>query len=317
MSPTSLKTGYYSVRRLSPFQGVLQITEIAKTRALSADGIHWQIQIRHDMPKPRWGSLDNVVLTRRYLRYGVWNRRDGLSRLPIPPTVVLNVAQKKASALLDALEAMPSDTHFPLGDLNELWLLDANHRLPLALLASALSRDRRRPIRTAEWIGVSAQDRRIAASGAAESLAQDLRGTVERLIKSASGTQSQAQWFERTPSGAAIGLEGVHLDPTLRDRRLPASVFPELPLRADWPEQSHVQTVRDFHSWQAPALLTLPNISDKTRRRLENFAGRRPLAVYSMYRLYPKIIQKELITKALVEAKIRIANASSDTDKVI
>jgi hypothetical protein len=105
----------------------------------------------------------------------------------------------------------------------------------------------------------------------------------------------------------------VRLEPALRDRRLPASVFPELPLKGDWSDWIQSETVLKFHAWQAPLLLTLPDITDKTRRQLEHCASRRPLAMHSLYRLYPKIMQKELITKALVEAKIRTANTSGKT----
>ena len=43
---------YYSVRRLSPFRGLLQVIENQGARALSIDGINWQVQVRHEMRKP-------------------------------------------------------------------------------------------------------------------------------------------------------------------------------------------------------------------------------------------------------------------------
>lgn len=304
---------YYSVRRLSPFQGVVQITQTPQTRALSVDKVNWQLQIRYDRPEPRWSSLDNIAMIRRYRRYGVWTKREGLSRLAFPPNVDVNAVQKEASVLLEALAYMPSKTCFPLADLIELWLLDAKHRLPLALLASTLGRDKHCPIRTVEWIGSFAYDREGMSSESAESLTEELRVSIERLVNTTSGTPGQAQWFERTRSGAGIGLDGVRLNPNLRNRRLSARQFPQLPLREDWPDQVETDMVHDFHAWQAPTLLTLPNLTNETRYDLEYFACRRPLTLFSLHRLYPEIIQKDRVTKALVEARIRNANARSPT----
>ena len=106
--------------------------------------------------------------------------------------------------------------------------------------------------------------------------------------------------------------DGMRLDAALMNRRLPATVFPEMPLRGKWSDGSQTETVQEFHAWQAPALLTLTYIADASRSRLEYYACRRPLAVLSVYRLYPKTIQRKLIIKALVEAKIRTANSSTD-----
>lgn len=305
-----LDVEYFSVRRLSPFQGIMHITQTPQTRALSIDGINWQLQIRHSMPRPQRGSLDSIGLTERYLRYGVWTKRDGLSQLSIPPIKSIDVVQQEVSVILAALAHISSNTRFPLADLIELWLLDAKHRLPLALLASALSREKRGTIRTVEWIGFSAHDKKSTPPGSAESLSEQLRVPVEKLVNSTSGARAQAQWFERTASGAGIGLEGVRLDNDLGTRRLSAHQFPQLPLREDWSEQAHIKMVHDFHAWQAPTLLTLPNLSNKARYELEYFASKRPLILLSLHRLYPEVIQKELIAKALVEARIRKANAS-------
>jgi len=36
----------YGVRRLNPFQGILQVVELGDARALSLDGVRWEIQVR-------------------------------------------------------------------------------------------------------------------------------------------------------------------------------------------------------------------------------------------------------------------------------
>jgi len=54
-------------------------------------------------------------------------------------------------------------------------------------------------------------------------------------------------------------------------------------------------------------LLTLATLSDKTRRSLEINAQQHPEAVEKFHRLYPKVIDTELLNKILVEATMRRA----------
>ncbi len=298
---------HYSARRLSPFQGILQIIETSGARALSVDGINWQIQLRHKLPKPRWGSLDNVVVTRRYLRYGIWSRRESLSRLPLPPTADAKAVQSEAKEFLKILENSSPNTPFPIRDKIELWLLDNKDYQPLALLASALSRSRRSHIRTAEWFASLPHDRDTPLARCSEYLSHDLREAISKLVNGMAGSPARAQWFERDEAGSGIGFDGVRLDTSLINRHLPCSAFPILPLREDWVKLKEQQIVAAYHAWQAPWLLTLPHIADTSRAELERFAARQPLTVRMNYRLYPKIIDPGLINKALVEAEIRRA----------
>lgn len=46
----------YSVRRTNPFQGVVQIVSSTDSRALSLDGVNWEIQIRTQPPGDTWGE---------------------------------------------------------------------------------------------------------------------------------------------------------------------------------------------------------------------------------------------------------------------
>ena len=68
--------------------------------------------------------------------------------------------------------------------------------------------------------------------------------------------------------------------------------------------------VKDYVDWLAPRLLTLTNLPDGTRRRLEHAARGQALAVENHYPLYPKVIDQSLIDEARVEARIRRANNS-------
>lgn len=61
---------------------------------------------------------------------------------------------------------------------------------------------------------------------------------------------------------------------------------------------------------QAPALLTLPDLSRDSRRRLESLAAQRPLALYRYRKLLPDIIDRKLMEAAWVQAVLRGATAS-------
>ena len=308
MTESLTQINHYSARRLSPFQGVLQIIETSSARALSADGLNWQIQLRHNMLKPRRRSLDNVVVTRRYIRYGIWSRREGLSRLPLPPTADVKALQLEAEEFIRLIEQSPSNVPFPIRDKIELWLLDNKSHQPLALLASALSRSRRSHIRTAEWFSCLPHDRGTPATCSSETLSHNQRDAISKLVNGVAGSPAGAQWFERDDdAGPGIGFDGVRINSALINRRLPSSAFPKLPLREAWPKPKDQQTVAAYHAWQAPWLLTLPNIADTSRAEIEKLAVLRPLTVRLNYRLYPKIIDPALINKALVEAEFRKA----------
>ena len=92
-------------------------------------------------------------------------------------------------------------------------------------------------------------------------------------------------------------------------RRLPPDAFPQLLLEEDWEDAKERGLVEDFHDWQAPYLLTLAGLAPSKRGALERAAGRQALLVHALHRLYPEIVNKEVINKALVEATLRHAEA--------
>ena len=57
---------YYSLRRLSPYQGTVQVAECPGFRAMSADGSRWRVQFLNQRT--------------RFSSYGVW-RADGQGSL--------------------------------------------------------------------------------------------------------------------------------------------------------------------------------------------------------------------------------------------
>ncbi len=294
-------TEHYCVRRLSPFMGTIQAVEIEHARAISPDGVRWQLQIRTAVPRPP--GAPPAPTARRFLRYGTWSRSEGLSRFPLPPGVDVEQVNTRAAALRERLEAARRPLPYPSRDRFELWLLDARDRLPLALLASVTAPERLTLPAHPAWVAVPAEG--LLTPGDRPPPAAS--GAVETRIRDRAGRPATAQWFERLPDGGGRGLDGVHLPDALHGRRLPAPAFPALLVSRRWNERSAREAVEDLLHWQAPWLLALDHLDETTRARLERDAVDRPLAVHAMRRLYPRILQPALIRRALVEAELRLA----------
>jgi hypothetical protein len=76
-------------------------------------------------------------------------------------------------------------------------------------------------------------------------------------------------------------------------------------LREEWPQLADRDLVRDYLDWCAPFLLTLPDLGDAQRNRLEHAARARALEVDAIHRLYPKVVNPGLLDAIRVEARIR------------
>ena len=59
----------YAIRRVNPLLGVLQVIETAGGRAVSSNGVVWDIEIRAE-----WGSLNQNKTQVAYYRYGLWSK---------------------------------------------------------------------------------------------------------------------------------------------------------------------------------------------------------------------------------------------------
>lgn len=297
----------YAVRRLNPFLGVLEVVEIEGARALSVDGLDWQIQVEADRPDHTWGRGAPATAVRQFFRFGSWHVEHGLSRVPVNPILDVGAMLSASERLIDALQAAQAHLPFAFADHVERWLLAADGR-PLALLAATVARRFTQEIHADGWQATPAMSPDFTAPGltalgiAASNELGNRRhaDALERQVLGAAGPSPRRCWYERQPDGSALPLDSGFAG-------LPADAFPELPLRRHWTEGPEATLLGDYLHWLAPRLLCLDTLDDATRLELEQAARRQALQVADHYRLYPKVLQRELLDSARVEARLRRA----------
>lgn len=290
----------YAQRRVNPFLGVLQVIDTPMGRALSPDGINWEIQLYAERPAG-WGSLNAGKTLRMLYRYGIWSADEGLARFPAPPTVDRAEARDMADLLVETARESADLLPFPLADHYELWLLDETpDAAPLALLDAVT-----------EARGVD--ERRIPAWTCAPADAPGLdpgdRASLNDQVRARAGQTHRSRWFLREPGGAGVELDGDSAAET-PSRRLEAERFPELLISDEWASPEAQARADDYLAWQAPRLLMLP-MTSATRERLERAAARQALAVDRFHRLYPEVTDPELIVRLRVEARLRRGNTGT------
>jgi hypothetical protein len=281
---------YYSMRRLSPYQGTIQIVELPGFRAMSADGHSWELRIDNPGARP--------------LR-SLWREGD---------VYEVEINEHTAPFLIALRDHPPLP--FALADSLELWLLDASAGLPLALLASTLPRMAPPSTVDTHWrASFTGDDCFVAPSlhAAANPTEQTFiphREVLNRCVRKAAGTRVRAQWFRRGAAGEGTGLNGSGIEPPMFSRELEAAHFPELLLRERWDNELETGLVRDYHDYLAPSLLTHSNLTRATRERLERAACSQAEKLYRVRHLLPEVVNTDLIEVALVEAVLRRTNTA-------
>jgi hypothetical protein len=276
---------YYSLRRLSPYLGVIQVIDVGQSCAYSTDGRHWQVRSMND-----YG---------RYRLTGVWADYE-------------QGTQAQASGNLgEALRARPP-IPFPGHDHYELWLLRKDTLLPLALLKTRRWEREMVKVDDPAWYPFLLDDNSFTAPSLVVKLAPQHpaarparhRDVLERLVNMAARPLPVAQWFERHPDGGGTGHFGLRVDADLQGRTLPCEAFPELLVDERWDDAADATVIREYHDWNAAQLLAHQGLSEDTRRRLEQAACRQPEKLLDPYPMIPEILDEEAIKVALVSAKL-------------
>lgn len=297
----------FSIRRLNPFHGTLQVMLGERARALSSNGALWEIQVLSDKPQGLWANMPSSG--QQFYTFGRWTPSQGLQQVPINP--LFNVRDMIASAeqLIEALRQAIDRLPFPPADCFEQWLLDERSQRPIALLTSCRNEQEMAQTEAIRWIAAARGDFSFVSPGL---LAQGIpaddgynprvhASTLEALVRGRGGQHPQRAWFHRLPEGGATACSDV-------GTRFERDDFPELPLCEDWEDSRDRQLIEDYICWKSPQLLLLPGLSSQTRCRLEISAVKQAEAVEYLWRLYPEIHNQALLNSARVEARIRAAN---------
>jgi len=264
-------------------------------RAISADGVAWRVQVQH--PEAR------------YVTQAVW-RKDGNSTL---------TENKFTAPLIAAMNESPP-LPYPMADTLELWLLDAINDKPLAIVTSALPRERAPMIESVSWSAFligdhdfsSAEFQSLMSGGDSTESHMDHGEILRRYINVAAGSRPRAQWFQRDKDMNGKGLAGLRIEPVDLNRKVAAEDFPELLISEDcWQNQAEKVLVRDYHYWHAANLLSQANLNGETRAKLERVACSEAFKLYEKRYVLPEMSDPELMKVAFVQAKIGLANRSS------
>jgi hypothetical protein len=254
----------------------------------------------------------------RFFRFGMWTPNRGLKRVPVSPVFDLGAMLQAASELEHALPTHLRFLPFPLADDHELWLLDAGDE-PVALVASAIDPQATAHHRPEAWAATAHSEHNfrspsLMARGIPLRDGHNLRthaSRLEKLVRDAAGRPPRHAWLPRRGEGLSPPIGG-HTGAGARDPAAVASTLPGLPLRERWPTAEASELAGDYLDWCAPFLLTLPGLSDNQRDRFEHAAKARALAVEDQHRLYPKVLNPDLLRAIRVEARMRRAEGLDD-----
>jgi hypothetical protein len=290
----------YSIRQLSPFQGTVQVINTPSVRAISVDGIHWQIQVTCEQHQQEWG-LNSAV--RRYVLWGVWSERFGLKSMPLEPMLDVPKFDTVEQHILPILQTMHAHIPFTQRDAYELWILDSLDQLPIALIATRTQPIELENFKPTHWRASTAQQRDFKPARAQTSIDPLLK--LEQLISDNTCCPIRSQWFVRDKTGSGTGLCGQNITDDLINRTLPREAFPELLIREDWPNNDARMLAEDYHHWMAPRLLLLQHLSESTRSRLEKSAQAQAVETSKLYHLYPTFLDQKILNRILVETRLR------------
>jgi hypothetical protein len=295
---------HFAVRRVNPFEGVLEVLETDHARAYSPNGRVWQVQVLAQRPDHTWRSFSDRPAVEQFFNFGLWDADAGLHRIPANPVMDIGGMTAAADRLVVALEQASAQLPFPLADNYECWSVDDDGH-PVALLATSEERDRLAAIRISPWLATRLADPGfVAPSLLAQGVAADgesgPRQHAVQLEQQVHALAAQQAWFRRDADGS-----GQRLQPGGSSGTLQPAAFPRLGLKSDWGDEQTAALAHDYLEWSAPRLLMLQHLSTQERSWLEAAACRQAAELANAYRLYPEVIDPARIEAARVEARLR------------
>lgn len=274
----------YSQRLMPPFSGQMQVAESERARALTLDSQTWEIQYLHS-PSASSGMPNSGPQAKRYYRVAMIKDSDIREKASGAVPYENKELDERIVELIDHLAQVTLP--FPPADIYEYWLLDAKDKKPLAMIYSCTEEQQKKTFpERAEWTALPAAVMPIARSDAeVDREYAPINYQVERIVAERAGFNAQAEWFVRQSPGDEL--------------------FPPLLLREDWQETKDADLCQRYLQRQSPRLLMLHGLEDLCRRQLEISARDYALEVERFYKLYPAVVDSELMDAIRVEARLR------------
>ena len=296
-SPETDAVQCYAIRRVNPFLGVLQVIKTGGGRAISANGVVWDIEIRVEQAA-EWGSLNRHNRQAAYYRYGLWSPDDGLVSRPLASNLDGNAITLQCDLLIDRIREHIDQLPFQLEDRLELWLFDQDNRTPLALLASVIPGDKRPSPEPKYWKS------HIGADGVPSQRKFPAAGDIETMVRQRAGFNVNKHWIIRHEDGSGT-IES-------NQTRLHKEAFPAFLITEDWAENKQAKLARDYIEWISPSLLTLHHLHRQERTRLEKSLNIQAVSVEHHWHLYPEFIDEHCINAARVQCRLQKSNQVRD-----
>ena len=280
----------YAIRRVNPFMGVLQVIETDGGRAVSSNGVVWEIELRTER-SGMWGSLNQHIKEAVYYRFGLWSAEEGLVNRPLAPHLDRDPLSIQCDILIKCIEERLQYMPFRLIDNRELWLFDKDRQQPLALLASQKQGDKPLSPEPKYWKSC------LGANGVASQYRYPQATQLEKLVERSASTNIFKYWINREADGSGT-LE--HNGQTIRENDLPCFLLSE-----SWSNDEALSLVNDYIAWIAPSLLSLQHLGEAERDRLESHLNVQAVSIEHHWHLYPDVVDEKKLKAARVQCRMQ------------
>jgi hypothetical protein len=286
----------YAIRRVNPFLGVLQVIKTSGGRAISSNGVVWEIDLRTER-SGAWGSLNQGIKGAAYYRFGLWSADEGLINRPLAPHLDGGELKTQCDYLIECVQARLQYIPFKLIDNYELWLFDRQDKRPVALLASLAPGSKPLSPEPKYWKSC------LGANGVASQYRYAESRALESLIKQTASTNICKYWVKRDDDGSGVVERN--------DQSFKLNYFPPFLIAEEWSNDEELSLVSEYIAWVAPSLLTLQSLSSTERDRLEHSLNIQAVSVEHHWHLYPEINDEKKLKAARVQCRLQKTSSST------